>query len=114
MDASQLLLELKEEREKYTSSDKAKMQALVDQLIVLGVYPAVSKINLPALSMVDAWGVYWHEWREPLCCPHCSANLCDQENGPPFKREIAIYCRELDETVMFRCPDCENNIGRIR
>lgn len=108
MNAEQLLEELKTEREKYTRSDKAKMESLCQSLVDLGVYPAVSKINLSALKMVEGWGVHWHKWSGPTHCRHCNSDLRDHECGPPFKRELGVTVN--DRTSHFLCPDCGKTI----
>lgn len=103
-----LLDQLKEERDKYTRSDKAVMQRLCDELETLGVYKP-NNYGYTSLQMVEGWGVDWHEYRGKLECPHCKADLRDQR-GPPFKREIGIYDRGLDRTMCFICPDCKERI----
>lgn len=105
-----LLAELKDEREKYTKSDRDKMQRICDLLVQLGHYPAKSGIDFEPLKMVECYGVYWNEWREPLKCCHCDTDLCDHKHGPPFKREIGQYDRDRDETVAYQCPDCKKLI----
>lgn len=49
-------------------------------------------------------------------CPHCKANLLGDPipeesrehfgDKTHFRRVIAIYSREQDRTVAWRCPDC--------
>lgn len=111
MNTQQLLDALDAERLKFTQSDKQKMEALCNQLVELGVYPAVSKSGFPALTMVEGWGVHWHEWQEPFNCPHCNADLRDHDAGPPFKRELAFY--QFDRTTHYNCPDCKGRIERV-
>ena len=107
-----LLDALDEEREKFTKSDLARMGTMVGELIRRGVYPAETVEGNPnnVLTMVSGWGARWHEWREPLTCPHCKTDLRDHRTGPPFKREIGHYDRNRDRTTSFSCPDCGNDI----
>lgn len=51
-------------------------------------------------------------------CPSCHANLDDSSPGfPNGTRRIAIYDRERDCTVAYRCPDCgyrwDRSLGEI-
>lgn len=108
MTAEEVMAELKAEREKYTTSDKAKMQQLCQTLVDMGVYPAVSGIGYEPLKMVECWGVDWHEYSGILECRHCGADMRDHKNGPPFKREIGII--ENDNCNSFMCPDCSKTI----
>ncbi len=49
-------------------------------------------------------------------CPHCNASLIGElipeeqrfmfNHTTHFRREIAIYDRDLDRTVAWQCPDC--------
>lgn len=110
-----LLDELDNEREKFTKADKQKMQEIIERLVNANVYPvtsAMKKHGYNAMTMVESYGARWHIWKQPLQCPHCSTDLRDYESGPPFKREIAIYSRELDRTTHFECPDCHKQIAR--
>jgi hypothetical protein len=107
-----LLQELDQERRKYDAHN-SRMEEIVEFLVAEGFYPAFSKMGRPALNMVENYGVRWHEWRDPLECPHCNSDLRDHRHGAPFKREISIYDQNLDRTVEFRCPDCEQTINRI-
>lgn len=112
-----ILEQLREEREKYTRSDKTKMQQLIDMLVASGVYPqstpAMEEHNYTHLTMVECWGVDWHEWRGELSCPKCGADLRNHESGPPFKREIGIYDQFRDCTVAWQCPDCDHQWKRV-
>lgn len=74
---NELLQALKNERTKFTHSNKNLMQQLVNELISRGVYSVKSGIGLDALAMVESWGEDWHLYREPLECPHCGADLRD-------------------------------------
>lgn len=111
-----ILEQLREERNKYTQSDKEKMQKLIDELVASGVYPqstpAMEKHGYTHLTMVESWGADWHEWRREFSCPKCGADLRDHEAGPPFKREIGIYDQYRDRTVAWQCPDCEHQWPR--
>lgn len=85
---------------------EADLIAAVEELVRRGVYPSqIGRRNTP-LTMVKGWGARWHVWQEPLTCPHCSADLRSTTAGPPFKREIHHYSRELDRTISASCPDC--------
>lgn len=104
-----LLDQLKEERDKYTDSNKELMQELCDKLVRLGTYPATSAWGYTPLQMVEGYGVEWHIYKGHLECPHCKADLRDPK-GPPGKREIGIYDRDRDSTTHFICPDCKGRI----
>lgn len=106
----ELLAELRDEREKYTRSNRERMKEICDRLVELGYYPALSGIAYEPLRMVEAWGVDWNVYRGPQECRHCGADLCDRKNGPPFKREIGQYDRDRDRTVAFMCPECQKLI----
>ena len=117
MDTDKLLQELDAERNKFTESDKEKIQILVDQLVNAGAYPPISetmaKRGTTHMSMVEGWGAYWHIYKQPHNCPHCNSDLRDRENGPPFKREIGIEVRGLyDGVAYFSCPDCGGKFSR--
>lgn len=53
-------------------------------------------------------------------CPHCKTSLIGEPipekdrhhfgGSTHFRREIAIYDRDRDETTHFRCPDCGKTI----
>ena len=110
-----LLEDLKAERGKYTKSDELVMQGLIDKLVEAGVYPSeptktMENYSYSILDMVNAWGVDWYLYREPLECPNCKANLKNEDDGPPFKREIAISNFVLDRVVDSICPDCYRSI----
>lgn len=114
--ADRLLVLLEEERAKFGNANKELMQAFVDALIEYGEYPSeltpvMVKQGITHLEMVEGYGAEWHRWREPLECPHCATDLCARESGPPFKREIGIYSRELDRTTGFKCPDCDEMVS---
>jgi len=86
---------------------------LIVEMIEAGVYPHTkvsSKIGIQ--KMVEGYGAYWFEYDAPHICPHCRSDLRDLENGPPFKREISNYSRELDRTVYYTCPDCQKPFER--
>lgn len=80
--------------------------AVVMELVRRGIYPEKSKMGHEPKEMVMWFGPDWYKYREPLNCPHCNANLRDEEHGPPGKREIGVYSRELDRTMFYTCPDC--------
>lgn len=108
LDNEQLLKELDTERSR-RFSDEAKMKAMIGELITRGVYPKETVPGNPTKDiyrMVSGYGVYWFQWREPLNCWHCKADLRNLESGPPFKREIGRYDDRLDRTVYTTCPDC--------
>ena len=100
---------LDKERRKYTTSDKKKMEVFVDELVRRKVYPK-SKIKITALRMVESYGANWHKYAGQLNCPHCSEDLRDLKNGPPFKREIGFYDIVADSTVEFVCPKCNKGL----
>ena len=96
----------------FREPDRAKMEALIAQLITRGVYPAETVPGNPntVYAMVRGWGARWFQWAEPLSCPHCKADLRDHVTGAPFKREIGHYSRERDMTTGFTCPDCKGSL----
>ena len=111
----ELLAELKAERGKFTTSDKDRMQVLIDRLVELGVYPqstpTMEKYGYTHLKMVEGWGEDCFTWHEPLNCPNCDHDLRDHEAGPPFKKEIGWY--EHDMTVAYVCPFCRTAFNRF-
>lgn len=86
------------------------LERLTDAVIRRGVYPEETVPGNPnsVLDMVRGWGALWFEWKGPLTCPLCQADLCDYEHGPPFKREHAIV--EGDHIQFFTCPDCKGKL----
>jgi hypothetical protein len=110
----ELLDALEEERGKFTKSNDQVMQAMVNELVARGVYPAstpsMTKYGYTHFKMMEGWGARWHLFREPLNCKHCGADL-RSESGPPFKREIGIY--NHDRTEAFVCPDCKKPIWEL-
>ena len=107
-----LLKVLDDERSKFTKSNEKKISLLVHALIEKGTYPAETVPGNPndVLTMVEGWGVHWHEWHEPLNCPLCKSDLRDLKTGPPFGRQIGIYFN--DRTQYYKCPDCKGRIER--
>jgi len=111
----QLLDSLDKERRKFTRSNQELMQLMIDELVVLGVYPTtkiMKEHNYTPMSMVEGYGARWHEWSEPLNCPHCGADWRNFQSGPPFKREVGVYSREQDRTTEWMCPDCKKSTPR--
>jgi hypothetical protein len=72
-----------------------------------GIYPK-PKGNTTVERMVEMYGARWHLYREPLACQFCGADLRDHKHGPPYKREISIYCKDRDRTTHYKCPECKN------
>lgn len=101
---------LDHERRKYTKSNKAEMDRLIQILIDAGEYPAPTpamiKHGYTYFVMVEAWGAFWHRYEGVLICENCGADLRDLDKGPPFKREIALT--RGDRCVAYRCPDCQH------
>jgi hypothetical protein len=102
---------LKEEREKFTKSDKNRMHAIIDILVEAGIYPPLTerrKANgLNYYYLVDGCGEDWHIYHGLLECPHCHMDLRDPD-GPPFKLEMGVEIRGLYDGVAFQqCPKCE-------
>ena len=89
-----------------------KLTKLVKRAQKMGIYPRDTVLRNPntVLNMVKYYGTRWFEWKEPLSCPYCGVDLRAPE-GPPFKREIAIYSQRLDRTVGYRCPDCGKTLS---
>jgi rubredoxin len=109
------LQELREERGKFSGSDESLMQRLIEGLVNKGIYPseptgAMKKMGYSILDMVKSWGVDWYQYDDPLECPHCKANLRNEEDGPPFKREIAMSDFFLDVVVDYVCPECYKSL----
>lgn len=112
-----VLAALEAERKRYDDCDEDAMRWLIDILVKSGVYPqttpAMEKHGYDHLTMVNSWGGDWFAWREPINCSHCDANWRDEENGPPFKREIGIEVRGLyDGVAYWKCPDCGKATSR--
>lgn len=106
----ELLRELHKERQKFTGADRQYMKAIVDKLVERGVYPAYGfNGRYPALSMVENYGVDWHQFSAPHFCPQCGVDLRDWENGAPGKREVLVKDLRSD-TSHYECPDCKQNI----
>lgn len=84
------------------------LKGLVKRAQILGIYPADTVAANPngVLDMVHGYGARWFEYKSPLDCRHCHADLRDLSMGPPFKREIGILDRR-DRTIAFQCPDCQ-------
>lgn len=114
--ALRLLMELDKERSKFTKWDENKMQEMIDVLVKEKIYPskptpAMKQHGYTILDMVKSWGVNWCIFDGMDECPNCGADLRDEKNGPPFKREIGIYSMEEDRTVDKICPDCHKSIN---
>lgn len=89
----------------FGDDEKAKAEKIVARLVEIGYWPAKNKTGqYTALRMWECYGPFWNIYSRPRDCPKCKADLCDRENGPPFKREIGIT--ENDRCLRFRCPDC--------
>jgi len=104
-----LLKHLDNERRKYPANDES-IKKLIDQLIEKGIYPSKTKTDMSVFTMVQSWGAYWYKYDWPFECPYCKANLKDEKNGPPFKREIGMSDLFLDRTVDYVCPDCYRSL----
>lgn len=104
-----LLSNIEKERGKYPANDEL-IKKLVDKLIEKGIYPSETKTGMSVFTMVKSWGAYWYIYNEPLECFYCKANLRDEKNGPPFKREIGMSDSFLDRIVDFVCPDCYRSL----
>lgn len=105
----ELLKRLDEEREKFCQADTEKMQALIDELVRIGIYPKSTPMiegGMTHLRMVESWGVDWHIWKGHLNCPACGSDWRDLVHGPPGKREIGVVSLDLDRLVGWHCPDC--------
>ena len=107
-----LLDALDAERQKFTWSDDALMRSMVADLIARGVYPAQTVDGNPndVWAMVMGYGARWFQWREPLACHHCAADLRDHRAGPPYKLELGHYDMIEDRTVDFMCPECKRSL----
>ena len=112
LDNEALLDALRDERHKFTQSDKAVMRAMIDELTTRKVYPAETPPGNPndVWTMVSGWGERWHLWTGPLECGHCKADLRNHVTGPPFKREIGHSDILKDRTTHYTCPDCKQKL----
>jgi len=89
----------------------ALMRALVDVLVDRKVYPkstkAMRKHKYTHMDMVKGWGPRWHEYEFPHFCARCGSSWKDEVNGPPFKKEVALYGIEVDMAIQMQCPECK-------
>jgi len=97
-----LLDELEALRYDPSPEARRRLVTLCVQATQVGLFPRHAR----PIYMVDCYGAAWFEFRGPLSCPLCSADLRDYEHGAPFKREIGVYDSGADRTVAWRCPDC--------
>ena len=67
--------------------------------------PYMERTKKTVSDMVREFGVDWCEYPTPTMCPNCCEDL-RSEDGPPFKKEIAIVNYELGIIVDFVCPTC--------
>lgn len=116
LNALETLRNLEIQRGLLCKDGESLMKRLIDGLVEKGIYPskptkAMEKNGYSILDMVKAWGARWCYYEEPLECPYCKANLKDEENGPPFKREIAINDFFCDGTIDCICPDCYRSLN---
>lgn len=113
----ELLAAVEKERGKFTQQNEGWLRAAVAELVLRGVYPAgwgsVPKEQWDPYQRMQGWGARWHEWREPLACPHCKSDLRNLVSGPPGKREIGHYSIGRDVTTHYSCPDCGKTIPRV-
>lgn len=114
-----MLKELDNLRQEFDLDNEPRMRVIVASLVERGVYKETpytkqcnNAFNDNMLSMVLSYGAYWHEYREPLNCPICNADL-RSEHGPPFKREVGVYSMETDHTTHYACPDCKQEFNRF-
>jgi hypothetical protein len=106
-----LLQELTDERLRFAEADRERMQHIVNVLVEADYYPEVSGQGVPALKMVENYGVDWHEFKGPKHCPFCNVDLCNHESGAPFKREVGEI--QNDRLSHYHCPDCNGTWGRL-
>jgi hypothetical protein len=105
---------LRAEREKFSDADEQLIWAMCELLIERGEYPMVWNGNpINVRQRVQGYGAYWHRWTGTLDCPQCKADLRDQENGPPFTREIGLYDVGMDRTRVMKCPDCGHEWSQL-
>ena len=110
----ELLEALRAERELFARSNKARIKAMIDELIRRKVYPENTPEDNPnsVYTMVDGWGAYWHIWKGTLECPHCKADLRNHKMGPPGLRQVGRVDRGLDKITHWVCPDCNGSWAR--
>lgn len=92
------------------SADRKRFVSLCVQATTIRLFPLLPGAQAP-MMLVDKYGARWFEYRQPRRCPNCNTDL-RAAGGPPLKREIAIYDRDLDRTVAYRCPDCLHEWSR--
>lgn len=97
--------------ERVTGKDEQLLSMAVTELVARGIYPKNVPCGKSHLEMVKNYGISWNQWKDPLSCSHCQADLCDHQSGPPFKREIGQYDSVADKVTHFLCPDCGKAIG---
>lgn len=113
LDDEKLLDAVNDERIQFTETNDARQDAMVAELVRRKIYPARGCADkYDARKMMDSWGTYWFRWSGALNCPHCNSDLRDLHNGPPFKREIAMYDQRRDSTTHYKCPDCNKEFPR--
>lgn len=103
------LLQKIDRQRKLFLNDNNILANMCQEAVDAGIYPAESKIGQSALTMVENYGAYWHQYRGVQECPNCRHDLRDHHNGPPFKLEIGIV--ENDMVKYFICPKCKGNIN---
>lgn len=88
----------------------ARIERWTAELVRRGIYPEETVPGNPnsVVDMVRGWGSRWFEWKGPLACPLCQADLRDYHRGPPFKREHSII--DGFHNPFFTCPDCKGRL----
>jgi hypothetical protein len=46
-------------------------------------------------------------------CPKCQSDLLYEHGDATYSRLVAIYDRDRDMTVAWRCPDCGYTVDRF-
>ena len=89
------------------------IQEIAEKLVKLDYYPEsttyMKKNNKSLYDMIAEFGINWCEYSNPKTCPNCCEDL-RSEDGPPFKKEIAIIDYEMDMIVDEVCPSCKHSI----
>ena len=96
-----------------TNTGKCEIQEIAEKLVKLDYYPEstpyMKKHNKTLADMVFEFGINWIEYSMPKICPNCCEDL-RSEDGPPFKKEIAIIDYEMNMIVDEVCPSCKHSI----
>ena len=94
------------------TDDQVSARRLVALCVSMARFGLIPRGVANPMAMIRNYGATWFQYRGVQNCPQCNSDLRDVEHGPPFKREISVYCRDRDRTVAYRCPDCDHEWPR--